>query len=138
MTTTTISVADLLRGISNKDSAAWDELIRRYGKFVAARVRSFKLQEADALDAIQMTWLRLAENPDRVHFPDRLGGWLATTARCECLHILRQAKRIPTLADIAPELSRTLLRIPSSVPSTLMLRRRCASSSTSYHRTGEP
>ncbi len=92
-------VADLLHGISDGDAAAWNEILRRYGKIVSATVRSFRLQEADALDAIQMTWLRLIENADRVQFPERLGGWLATTARRECLHILRQIKRTPNLTE---------------------------------------
>ena len=108
MTTATISyvpadatdnVADLLRGIGDGDPAAWDEILRRYGKLVSTTVRSFRLQEADALDAMQMTWLRLAENADRVQFPDRLAGWLATTARRECLHILRQGKLRPNFTD---------------------------------------
>ncbi len=95
----TDSVADLLLWISDGDPAAWDEIIRRYGTLVATTVRSFRLQEADALDAMQMTWLRLTENTHRVQFPERLGGWLATTARRECLHILRQGKRGPHLTD---------------------------------------
>jgi RNA polymerase sigma factor (sigma-70 family) len=99
----TYSAADLLLGINNGDPAAWDEILRRYGKLVSATVRSFRLQEADALDAMQMTWLRLAENADRVQFPERLGGWLVTTARRECLHILRQAKRGPHRTDVALE-----------------------------------
>ncbi|MGH3972049.1 MAG: RNA polymerase sigma factor [Pseudonocardiaceae bacterium] len=99
----TDSVADLLHRISNGDPAAWDEILRRYGKLVSTTVRSFRLQEADALDAMQMTWLRLTENADRVQSPDRLGGWLATTARRECLHILRAAKRGPHRTDVAPE-----------------------------------
>jgi RNA polymerase sigma factor (sigma-70 family) len=112
MTTTTInhvpvnataSVADLLRRIGDGDPVAWDEILHRYGTLVSTTVRSFRLQEADAFDAIQMTWLRLAENAHRVQFPERLGGWLATTARRECLHILRQTKRGPHLADGAPE-----------------------------------
>ncbi|MGH3754048.1 MAG: RNA polymerase sigma factor [Pseudonocardiaceae bacterium] len=86
------SVADLLLGIGDGDPAAWDEILRRYGKLVSTTVRSFRLQEADALDAIQMTWLRLAENAERVRTPERLGGWLATTARRECLRILRQVQ----------------------------------------------
>ncbi|MGB6162447.1 MAG: sigma-70 family RNA polymerase sigma factor, partial [Pseudonocardiaceae bacterium] len=81
----TPSVADLLLGISDRDPAAWEEIVRRYGKFVSVTVRSFRLQDADALDAVQMTWLRLAENAHRVQLPERLGGWLATTARRECL-----------------------------------------------------
>ena len=97
------SVADLLLEISNGDPASWDEIFRRYGTLVSTTVRSFRLQEADALDARQMTWLRLAENADRIQFPERLGGWLATTARRECLHILRQARRGPHRTNVAPE-----------------------------------
>jgi RNA polymerase sigma factor (sigma-70 family) len=95
----TTSVADLLQLISEGDSTAWEEIIRRYGSIVLATVRSFRLQDADTLDAVQMTWLRLVENATRVQYPQRLAGWLATTARREALHILRhQAKRtlIPT------------------------------------------
>ncbi|MCA1693905.1 MAG: sigma-70 family RNA polymerase sigma factor, partial [Actinobacteria bacterium] len=66
-------------------------------------VRSFRLQEADALDAVQTTWLRLAENAHRVQFPGKLNGWLATTARRECLHLLRQAKPAPNLTNMTPE-----------------------------------
>ena len=97
------SVACLLHKIRNGDSAAWNEIIRRYGRLVTTTVRSFRLQEADALDAVQMTWLRLAENTHRIQFPERLGGWLATTARRECLHILRQVKPMPGLVDMTPD-----------------------------------
>jgi RNA polymerase sigma factor (sigma-70 family) len=102
-TDATDSVADLLQGIGDGDPAAWDEILRRYGKLVSTTVRSFRLQEADALDAMQMTWLRLTENAHRVQFPERLGGWLVTTARRECLHILRQTKLGPHLTDVLPE-----------------------------------
>jgi RNA polymerase sigma factor (sigma-70 family) len=99
----TPSVADLLLGISDGDPAAWEEIVHRYGKLVSVTVRSFRLQDADALDAVQMTWLRLTENAHRVQLPERLGGWLATTARRECLHILRQTKPAPDLIDVGPE-----------------------------------
>ncbi|MGH3839304.1 MAG: RNA polymerase sigma factor, partial [Pseudonocardiaceae bacterium] len=82
----TDSVAELLLGVRDRDPASWEEIVRRYGKLVSLTVRSFRLQETDALDAVQMTWLRLAENAHRVKFPEKLGGWLATTARRECLH----------------------------------------------------
>ncbi len=65
----------------------------RYGGLVMARVRSYRLQPTDALDAVQMTWLRLAENLYQIRFPERLGGWLVTTAGRECLRILRQSNR---------------------------------------------
>jgi RNA polymerase sigma factor (sigma-70 family) len=93
---TTPSVADLLLRIDEGDPAAWEEIMRCYGKLMSATVRSFGLQDADALDAVQMTWLRLAENTSQVQFPERLGGWLTTTARRECLHIIRhRAKLVP-------------------------------------------
>ena len=112
MTTSTIDYAppgatdsadDLLLRVRDGDPAAWEEIVCRYGKLVSTTVRSFWLQEADALDAVQMTWLRLAENAHRVQFPEKLGGWLATTARRECLHILRQAKPAPDLTNMTPE-----------------------------------
>jgi RNA polymerase sigma factor (sigma-70 family) len=102
-TSATDSAAELLLGVRAGDPAAWEEIMRRYGKLVSATVRSFRLQETDALDAVQMTWLRLAENAHRVKFPEKLGGWLATTARRECLHILGPAKPTPHLIDVAPE-----------------------------------
>ena len=102
-TDATHSVADLLLRIGDKDPAAWNELLRRYSKLVSTTVRSFRLQEADTLDAIQMTWLRLTENAHRVQLPERLGGWLATTARRECLHILRQVKLRLDFTDVMRE-----------------------------------
>jgi RNA polymerase sigma factor (sigma-70 family) len=105
-------VADLLPRASDGDPGAWEEIVRRYGGLVSATVRSFRLQDNDALDAVQMTWLRLAENAHRVQFPERLGAWLVTTARRECLRILRDRAKlasapldIDTVADssVGPE-----------------------------------
>ncbi|MGH3831461.1 MAG: RNA polymerase sigma factor [Pseudonocardiaceae bacterium] len=84
---------------SDGDPAAWNDMVRGYDKLVSATVKSFRLQEADALDAVQTTWLRLAENVHRVLWPERLGGWLVTTARHECLRILRHAKPTAELID---------------------------------------
>ena len=93
----TDSVVDRLSRASDGDPIVWDDVLRRYGNLVSATVRSFQLQDADTLDAVQMTWLRLAENIHRVQFPERLGGWLTTTARRECLRILRQSNPTPDL-----------------------------------------
>lgn len=84
--------ATLLLAAEQGDKLAWEQILLRYGGLVSAVVRSCRLQDADALDAIQMTWLRLMTNLHRVQDPARLGGWLATTARRECLSILRQSK----------------------------------------------
>lgn len=97
---TTLTVAELLSGIRENDPLAWEEIVRRYGKLVSTVVGSFRLQPADALDARQTTWLRLAENHHRVQYPERLGAWLVTTARRECLQILRQTRRTAGTAEI--------------------------------------
>jgi DNA-directed RNA polymerase specialized sigma24 family protein len=105
-------VAELLPRASSGDPRAWEEIVCRYGGLVSATVRSCGLQDNDALDAVQMTWLRLTENAHRVQFPERLGTWLATTARRECLRILRDRAKlasapldIDTVADssVGPE-----------------------------------
>lgn len=105
MTTTsapevTESTTDLLQRARNRDPRAWEEIVRRYSGVVVAKVHSFRLQPADAHDAVQTTWLRLTENCHRIQFPEQLGGWLATTASRECLRILRnQARHTYTMCD---------------------------------------
>ena len=104
---TSTDIADLLLRAGAADPKAWVEILRRYSTVVWATVRSFRLQDADTLDAVQTTWLRLAENAHRIRHPQRLGAWLATTARRECLRILRHITSIShfsqTLQDSATD-----------------------------------
>jgi RNA polymerase sigma factor (sigma-70 family) len=98
------SATDLLLRACERDPRAWDQIVRRYNGVVFAKVRSFGLQDADALDAVQMTWLRLTENCHRIQLPEQLSGWLATTASRECLRILRhQAQHTPASSNGAEE-----------------------------------
>ncbi len=75
---------------SEGDMATWEELVRRYNRLVRSTVASFRLQGADAEDAVQNTWLRVVERMDTIRDPERLGGWLATTASRECLALIRR------------------------------------------------
>jgi RNA polymerase sigma factor (sigma-70 family) len=102
-TATASSTTNLLSRASHGDPAAWEEIVRRYNKLVFSKVRSFRLQDADAHDAVQATWLRLTENWHRVQYSEHLGGWLAAVASRECLRILYQAKRSPALTDPVAE-----------------------------------
>jgi RNA polymerase sigma factor (sigma-70 family) len=86
----------LLQSARGGDERAWTEIVRRYRGLVTAVVRSYRLQDADAHDAEQRTWLRLVEHRDAVRDPERLGGWLATTASRECLRILRESRAVVT------------------------------------------
>jgi RNA polymerase sigma factor (sigma-70 family) len=96
-----LEVGELLRRAGHRDPQAWEEILRRYSGVVFAKVRVFRLQDADVHDAVQMTWLRLAENLHRIQHPEHLGGWLATTTTRECQRILRQAHRTPPRAAVA-------------------------------------
>jgi RNA polymerase sigma factor (sigma-70 family) len=83
--------ADLLARAATGDAGSWDAIVDRYARLVWAVARGFRLGEADAADVAQATWLRLVENLDRIRDPERLGPWLATTARREALAVLRRA-----------------------------------------------
>jgi len=95
---------ELLRTAGQGDERAWEEIVARYRGLVGSVVRSFRLQEADARDAEQRTWLRLVENRSHVRDPQRLGGWLTTTAMRECLRILRESRGVvPLEIDVLPD-----------------------------------
>jgi RNA polymerase sigma factor (sigma-70 family) len=87
------STAALLQAVDQKRSSAWDELFHRYNGLVRSTVASFRLQEADAQDAVQNTWLRVVERMSTIRDPECLGSWLATTATRECLALIRRRRR---------------------------------------------
>lgn len=87
------STVDLVRAAQRHDQLATRQLVERYTGLVRSTVRSFRLREVDAQDAVQNTWLRMIEHLGTLREPDRLPGWLATTARRECLKIIRDGRR---------------------------------------------
>jgi RNA polymerase sigma factor (sigma-70 family) len=109
-------VALLVQAATGGQPAAWERLIDEFGALVWAVTRSHRLSDADAADVAQTTWLRLLEHLDAINDRTRVGAWLATTARRECLRVLRDSRRevfygdtIPEQAPGAPELDTELL-----------------------------
>jgi len=86
-------IASLLHAASRGEQSAWNEIVERFQGLVWATARAHRLSHADAADVAQTTWLRLVEHLDRIRDPERLGAWLATTARRECLRHLRTRGR---------------------------------------------
>jgi RNA polymerase sigma factor (sigma-70 family) len=82
-------VADTVRRAAAGDKAAWDEIVTSFSGLVWSIAASHRLGPADAGEVAQTTWLRLLENLHRIREPERLGGWLATTARREALRLLK-------------------------------------------------
>ncbi len=93
------------------DLRAWEELVDRYARLIWSITAEFKLVESDAADVVQTTWLRLLEHIDRISYPDRLGSWLAATARHECLRSLAARKRV-LLGHDEDELQNTVAHGP--------------------------
>jgi RNA polymerase sigma factor (sigma-70 family) len=99
-------VAELVRAAAEGDRDAWDALVDRFNGLVWSVARSHRLSTVDASDVVQTTWLRLVEHLGRLQEPERVGAWLATTARRESLRTLRQsARQLPTeeLPEVAED-----------------------------------
>ena len=127
----------LLPRLSRGEPTAWREVVTRYERLVRARVRGFRLQPADAEDAVAATWLRLAQNAGRIQHAERLAGWLSTVAGRECLRLLDRSAHagIPVedvglaVADASPgpeqcALDEDIAREVRAVVATLPRRRR--------------
>jgi RNA polymerase sigma factor (sigma-70 family) len=87
------SLTHLLGAAAAGDQDAWEAIVDRFTGLVWATARAHRLDSADAADVAQTTWLRLVEHLDRIREPETLGAWLATTARRECLRLIRLRSR---------------------------------------------
>nr|WP_062339783.1 sigma-70 family RNA polymerase sigma factor [Herbidospora sakaeratensis] len=94
-----MDVADLVKGAAGGDEAAWNALVARFTGLLWAVTAGFGLGDDDRRDVVQEAWLRLAERLDRIEQPDKVGGWLATTARREALRLAKAAGRVTPAGD---------------------------------------
>ena len=109
--------AELVRAAAAGEARAWDELVQRYTGLLWAICRDHRLGAADAADVVQITWLRLLERLDSINDPARVGGWLATTCRHECLAVIRRTRRT------APSTETVELRAAAESPADVDLLR---------------
>lgn len=94
-----IDVATLVRRAAEGDKRAWERLVDQFGRLIWSITRDFRLTESDASDVFQATWLRLLEHIDRLEYPARVGSWIATTARHECLRCVAGRKKVLLVQD---------------------------------------
>ena len=85
-------VTDLVTRARNGERQAWDALVERYAPLIWSICRRHGLGRADTEDVGQTVWLYLAGHLGNLHEPAALPGWLATTARRECLRLLRAGR----------------------------------------------
>lgn len=75
------------------DERAWRVVVDTYTPVVWGVSRAFTRSPADAEDVCQLTWMSLAENLHELRDPNRLSGWLVTTARREAIRLSRARQR---------------------------------------------
>ena len=92
-------VADTVRRAADGDRGAWEAIVEDFSGLLWSVCRGYRLEQSDAAEVVQTTWLRLLENIDGIREPERLGGWLATTARREALRLHRLHGRELTTDD---------------------------------------
>ena len=96
---------ELVSAARQGDEQAWSALVDRFAGLVWHVIRGFRLPNAVGEDIYQTAWLRLAENLDRIRKPESLGGWLAQTARNECLRSLKVGGRENLRDDLEIDLA---------------------------------
>jgi RNA polymerase sigma factor (sigma-70 family) len=84
---------EVVAAAAGGDERAWALLHERYGARVRTVVRFHRLPPEDVDDVVQTTWLRLIESIGGMRNANAVGAWLETTARRECLALLRRRKR---------------------------------------------
>lgn len=88
---------------ADSDPASWKELMRRFGRLLLYTARRMGLNDCDATEVEQQTWIRLWERGDRIRDPDSLAAWLTATARRESLRLAIKTNRCLLSADPAEE-----------------------------------
>jgi RNA polymerase sigma factor (sigma-70 family) len=94
-----LTLTELATAARSGDAVAWDQLARRVQNVAWKVINSYRLEQADAEDAFAAAMFRLADNFDRIRDPERIPGWLATTARNEVMSIFRTQKRVELTDD---------------------------------------
>jgi len=86
------SSEQLVAGIRAGDESAWRAMSKRYEPLLRWLTRCCGLSAEDADDAVQLTWLRCLEHIDQLSDSGKLGGWLATICRRECIRLATKAR----------------------------------------------
>lgn len=96
---------DLLTRLAAGDESTWQVTVRRYEGLLRGSARAVLRNDADVDEAVQRTWVLLLSNASRINDPERLPGWLSTTARREALAVVRSQQRTVPSQDVADSVS---------------------------------
>lgn len=93
------SFTDLVDGSLAGSSAAWRALVTKLERVVWKAVNMMTTDDDIRKDAFAATWLRLVERLGTIREPDKLPGWLTTTATNEVRQIIRRRSRQQVTVD---------------------------------------
>lgn len=92
-------VGALVQSAVDGDAAAWKALVEGLSPLVWSVVRAHRLSDADGHEVYQTVWFRFAQNLGRIREPHKAGSWLASTARHECLKVIKSLRRLTPTDD---------------------------------------
>jgi RNA polymerase sigma factor (sigma-70 family) len=84
---------DLVGRIRAGEELAWREVSDQHEPLLRWLAREHGLSAEDASDVVQLTWMRCLEHIDQLTHTDRLGAWLATICRRECIRLAGKGRR---------------------------------------------
>jgi RNA polymerase sigma-70 factor (ECF subfamily) len=88
--------AELVRRCLDGESAAWDDLVLHYSRYVYAIVwQGFRLTGPDAEDAFQDVFLRVYDRLGSLRNPNALQPWIAQLTRRVCLDRIERREDPP-------------------------------------------
>jgi RNA polymerase sigma-70 factor (ECF subfamily) len=102
--------AELVARCRAGDTAAWNELVERFSRYVYAICsQGFRLSEHDAEDVFQDVFTRVFTHLDRLRDDEAFRPWLAQLTRRTCIDRLRSGGRESPVEELEPaEVDETL------------------------------
>ncbi|HEX3425320.1 MAG TPA: sigma-70 family RNA polymerase sigma factor [Acidimicrobiales bacterium] len=92
--------ASLVKLAREGDQTAKESLVERLQRLVWHTIAEFGLTREDRQDVFAAAFCRLFERLDTIRQPERLPGWIATTARNEAHTLLRARGRLVATEEI--------------------------------------
>lgn len=111
------STTNLVHRCLQGDASAWGRLVARYARLVHAVPVRHGLAPHEVDDVGQEVFLALAQNLHAIDDPERLPGWLVTTARRVTWRVIqrrRHEESLDQLADSGEEDRRTPLPVATT------------------------
>jgi RNA polymerase sigma factor (sigma-70 family) len=97
---------ELVSRIRARDESVWRDMSDQYESLLRWIARQCRLSAEDTDDVVQVTWLHCLQHINQLTDPCRLGGWLATICRRECIRLVTKSRREIPLSE--PDLARLI------------------------------